>query len=171
MPFDQLIIFSTNLEPRDLVDEAFLRRIPYKIEVVDPTEDEFRQLFRIVCPRLGFEYDEAAVEHLIQTRTTSRSGGPYPQLPAARPAAASPQSLLLPRPAAEAHAGSVRLRRRELLLRAVSRTPDSSGRSRRQALGAIDQMQALDCGLRLTIQARMADTSWPWTSVKRNLRP
>ena len=33
VPFDQLIIFSTNLEPRDLVDEAFLRRIPYKIEV------------------------------------------------------------------------------------------------------------------------------------------
>ena len=37
VPFDQLIVFSTNLEPRDLVDEAFLRRIPYKIEVVDPT--------------------------------------------------------------------------------------------------------------------------------------
>ena len=37
VPFDQLIIFSTNLEPKDLVDEAFLRRIPYKIEVPDPT--------------------------------------------------------------------------------------------------------------------------------------
>ena len=36
VPFDQLIIFSTNLEPRDLVDDAFLRRIPYKIEVTDP---------------------------------------------------------------------------------------------------------------------------------------
>ena len=44
VPFDQLIIFSTNLQPRDLVDEAFLRRIPYKIDVADPTEDEFRQL-------------------------------------------------------------------------------------------------------------------------------
>jgi DNA-binding PadR family transcriptional regulator len=65
VPFDQLVIFSTNLEPKDLVDEAFLRRIPYKIEVVDPTEEAFRQLFRIVCPRLGFEYDEAAVDHLI----------------------------------------------------------------------------------------------------------
>ena len=39
VPFDQLIVFSTNLEPRDLVDEAFLRRIPYKIEVVDPSEE------------------------------------------------------------------------------------------------------------------------------------
>lgn len=66
VPFDQLIIFSTNLEPKDLVDEAFLRRIPYKIEVIDPSEEAFRELFRLVCPRVGFEYDEAAVEYLIQ---------------------------------------------------------------------------------------------------------
>ena len=45
VPFDQFVIFSTNLEPRELVDEAFLRRIPYKIEVIDPTEDEFHRLF------------------------------------------------------------------------------------------------------------------------------
>ncbi len=54
VPFDQLIIFSTNLEPRDLVDEAFLRRIPYKIEAIDPSEDEFRQLFRILAPKMGW---------------------------------------------------------------------------------------------------------------------
>ena len=58
VPFDQLIIFSTNLEPRDLVDEAFLRRIPYKIEVVDPTEEEFRELFRLMCKSLNIAYDE-----------------------------------------------------------------------------------------------------------------
>ena len=46
VPFDQLIIFSTNLQPRDLVDDAFLRRIPYKIEVLDPSEEEFRSLLR-----------------------------------------------------------------------------------------------------------------------------
>ena len=38
VPFDQLILFSTNLEPKQLVDEAFLRRIPYKINATDPTE-------------------------------------------------------------------------------------------------------------------------------------
>lgn len=65
VPFDQLIIFSTNLEPKELVDEAFLRRIPYKIEVIDPSEEEFRTLFKIMCPKMGFEYDEAAVDHLI----------------------------------------------------------------------------------------------------------
>ncbi|XP_037774559.1 uncharacterized protein LOC119571225 [Penaeus monodon] len=40
VPFDQLVVFSTNLEPKDLVDDAFLRRIPYKIEVENPSEEE-----------------------------------------------------------------------------------------------------------------------------------
>ncbi|CAL1125583.1 unnamed protein product [Cladocopium goreaui] len=48
VPFDQLIVFSTNLEPKDLVDDAFLRRIPYKIDVCDPSEEEYRELFRII---------------------------------------------------------------------------------------------------------------------------
>jgi hypothetical protein len=67
VPFDQLIIFSTNLEPRDLVDDAFLRRIPYKIEVVDPSEDEFRELFRLMCKSFNIAYDDAAIDHLINT--------------------------------------------------------------------------------------------------------
>jgi hypothetical protein len=67
VPFDQLIIFSTNLEPRELCDDAFLRRIPYKIEVDDPSEEEFRQLFRLMCPKLGFEYEESAIDYLIET--------------------------------------------------------------------------------------------------------
>jgi predicted ATPase with chaperone activity len=71
VPFDQLIIFSTNLEPRDLVDDAFLRRIPYKIEVVDPTEEEFRNLFKMMCPKLGFEYQEGPINHLIDTHYLS----------------------------------------------------------------------------------------------------
>lgn len=66
VPFDQLIIFSTNLEPRDLVDGAFLRRIPYKIQVPDPTEEEFREILRRLSPRMGFQYDDSAVDHLIQ---------------------------------------------------------------------------------------------------------
>lgn len=66
VPFDQLIIFSTNLEPRDLVDGAFLRRIPYKIQVPDPTEEQFREMLRRIAPRLGFQYEEASVDHLIE---------------------------------------------------------------------------------------------------------
>lgn len=67
MPFDQLIIFSTNLEPKDLVDEAFLRRIPYKINVIDPTEDEFRKLFEIMSPIVGVDIDKDSLDYLIET--------------------------------------------------------------------------------------------------------
>ena len=66
VPFDQLLIFSTNLQPRDLVDEAFLRRIPYKINVIDPSEQEFRTLFDLVAPRVGVPNNPAAVEYLIE---------------------------------------------------------------------------------------------------------
>jgi predicted ATPase with chaperone activity len=65
VPFDQLIVFSTNLEPRDLVDDAFLRRIPYKIDVCDPTEEEFRDLFRQLAPKMGIEYRENVIDYLI----------------------------------------------------------------------------------------------------------
>src|SRR5438128_9342172 len=74
VPFDQLIIFSTNLEPRDLVDDAFLRRIPYKIKVPDPDEKEFHRLFELSAPAFGCAYDPAAVEHLLERhyRPTNR---------------------------------------------------------------------------------------------------
>ncbi len=65
VPFDQLIIFSTNLEPRTLVDEAFLRRIPYKIEIPDPSEDEFRELFKLVAANFGCPYQSAPIDRLI----------------------------------------------------------------------------------------------------------
>jgi len=66
VPFDQLIVFATNLEPKDLVDEAFLRRIPYKIEVEDPTESEFRELFIRMCRHAEMPYDEDAISYLIE---------------------------------------------------------------------------------------------------------
>ncbi len=66
VPFDQLIIFSTNLEPRDLVDDAFLRRIPYKLNVIDPTEEEFRALMKFTASNLNIAHNEAAVNNLIE---------------------------------------------------------------------------------------------------------
>ena len=67
VPFDQLILFSTNLEPKQLVDEAFLRRIPYKINVTDPTEAMYRQMIEIFAPKLGFDtIDQDSVEHLLE---------------------------------------------------------------------------------------------------------
>ena len=66
VPFKVLIVFSTNLPPRDLVDEAFLRRIRHKIEVTSPSYDEFREIFRRVAKRQGIAYDEQAVVYLLQ---------------------------------------------------------------------------------------------------------
>ena len=66
MPFQQVIVFSTNLEPRDLVDEAFLRRIPYKVPVLDATESQFRTLFDMYGQELGVAVRNGAIDHLIQ---------------------------------------------------------------------------------------------------------
>jgi predicted ATPase with chaperone activity len=66
VPFDELIIFSTNLDPKSLVDDAFLRRIPYKIHVKDPTEAHFKRIFEMLCEKYGIAYDEAKVDYLIR---------------------------------------------------------------------------------------------------------
>ena len=67
VPFDQLILFSTNLEPKQLVDEAFLRRIPYKINATDPTEAMFKEMIRIFAPKLGFPgVVEESVEYMLE---------------------------------------------------------------------------------------------------------
>ncbi|MBN1965541.1 MAG: ATP-binding protein, partial [Anaerolineae bacterium] len=66
VPFYVLIVFSTNLEPRDLVDEAFLRRIRHKIEVGDPSYEEFREIFRRVCESKRIPYDDKGLAYLLQ---------------------------------------------------------------------------------------------------------
>jgi len=66
VPFDVLIIFSTNLAPRDLVDEAFLRRIRHKIEIKDPSWDEYREIFRRMCEDRDVSYDDRGLAYLIQ---------------------------------------------------------------------------------------------------------
>ncbi len=65
IPFDVLIVFSTNLAPRDLVDDAFLRRIRHKIEVPNPTWDEFRTIFERVVRARGMRYDEEQFKYLV----------------------------------------------------------------------------------------------------------
>ncbi len=77
VPFDQLIIFSTNLEPRQLVDEAFLRRIPYKIEATNPSEDGFRKMIAGLAGKMGFkEVDGDAIDYLIAEHYR-RPGRPF----------------------------------------------------------------------------------------------
>jgi MoxR-like ATPase len=67
VPFDQLVVFSTNLEPKDLVDDAFLRRIPYKIEVPNPSPENFIKLFAIMCKVLKVEFKPQVIQHLLES--------------------------------------------------------------------------------------------------------
>lgn len=66
VPFEVLVVFSTNLPPRDLVDEAFLRRIRHKIEIVDPTYEEFKDIFKRVCEAKKVPFDEKGLAYLLQ---------------------------------------------------------------------------------------------------------
>jgi DNA polymerase III delta prime subunit len=65
IPFDNLVIFSTNIEPQELVDEAFLRRIHYKFKVDYPTEEQFENIFRQVCQLNGMAFDKAVFSYLM----------------------------------------------------------------------------------------------------------
>ena len=66
VPFDVLIVFATNLAPKDLVDEAFLRRIRHKIEIGNPSFEEFREIFRRICADRDVPYDEQGLRYLLQ---------------------------------------------------------------------------------------------------------
>jgi len=65
VPFDVFVIFATNLTPEDLMDPAFLRRIPYKVRVSRPSPEEYREVFRKLCARFGLTYDDAAVSFVM----------------------------------------------------------------------------------------------------------
>ena len=85
VPFDCFTAFSTNLNPADLVDDAFLRRVRYKLEVQAPDEDQFHQIWELMCAKRAVPYDPNAVQWLIDTHYT----------PVRRPfAACQPRDLL-----------------------------------------------------------------------------
>lgn len=64
VPFNVLIVFATNLKPESLADEAFLRRIPYKILAKNPTMDEYCRIFELNCRRKNLAFDPVMVEYL-----------------------------------------------------------------------------------------------------------
>jgi hypothetical protein len=66
VPFDVLLIFATNLNPTSLADEAFLRRIPYKVPVGDPTLPQFTSIFEMNCQRRNLPFSEAMVAYLYR---------------------------------------------------------------------------------------------------------
>ncbi|MFN3188887.1 MAG: AAA family ATPase [Aureliella sp.] len=66
VPFEQIVLFSTNLQPSDLVDEAFMRRVPFKIEIRDPSPPEFMHLFKLACDAMGFPWRPEVIKQLIE---------------------------------------------------------------------------------------------------------
>lgn len=84
VPFEQLTIFSTNLRPEELVDAAFLRRIRHKLEILPPTERQFREIFRQACEQRNMHYDDWIVSRLLSTQYD----------PESPPKASDPRDLL-----------------------------------------------------------------------------
>jgi predicted ATPase with chaperone activity len=76
VPFDCLLIFATNLNPSDLVDEAFLRRIQYKINVDGPDRPTYAEIFRRVCEAREIPYDPAAVDYIFEEYYSRRHIAP-----------------------------------------------------------------------------------------------
>jgi len=72
IPFEELVIFSTNLEPEDLMDPAFLRRLPYKIEVSSPSLENFRKIIQKECARNGFDMPEEAFQYIVHKITEDK---------------------------------------------------------------------------------------------------
>lgn len=69
LPFDVLLMFSTNLQPSDLMDAAFLRRIQYKIKLFEPTRDEYHQIFVAVSKAFGLTFDENVFDFIVDMLT------------------------------------------------------------------------------------------------------
>jgi hypothetical protein len=69
------LIFSTNLDPNQLADEAFLRRIKFKIEIRDPDEVQYRKIWELVCKTKRVEFDANGIDYLIEKwyRPTGRA--------------------------------------------------------------------------------------------------
>ncbi len=72
MPFETLIVFATNLNPLDLLDESFLRRIRYKVYAESPTREDFINIFARCCDERGLVFNRTVVENLIVTELEPR---------------------------------------------------------------------------------------------------
>lgn len=72
IPFEEMLIFSTNLEPEDLMDPAFLRRLPYKLEVGAPTLERYRRVFDIVCRQQELVLTDDVFDVIVQKVTKEK---------------------------------------------------------------------------------------------------
>ena len=73
VPFACLVMLSTNLRPQNLMDEAFLRRVRFKVHVPDPTAEEYKEIWRRNCMENGLRCDEQILESLLRTHYIAKS--------------------------------------------------------------------------------------------------
>ena len=73
LPFDELVIFSTNMSPADLMDAAFLRRIPYKIKIGAPSVADYKEIFRRVANASGMEVSDELIEMIVTEISVNNS--------------------------------------------------------------------------------------------------
>lgn len=74
VPTDEIVLFSTNLDPMKIVDDAFLRRLPYKINVRNPNVVEYTEIWKSVCEKLGLKYDQANIDHILTFYKRDKKG-------------------------------------------------------------------------------------------------
>jgi hypothetical protein len=72
IPFEELVIFSTNLEPEELMDPAFLRRLPYKIEVGAPSVEIYMAIFDKECERQGLTLSDEEFDLIVDKITIEK---------------------------------------------------------------------------------------------------
>jgi energy-coupling factor transporter ATP-binding protein EcfA2 len=65
IPFDMLVVFATNIDPKDLVDDAFLRRIRYKIKIDRPSVEEYEEIFKLVCQSNKIAFNHETFDYLL----------------------------------------------------------------------------------------------------------
>ena len=65
VPFDMLVLFATNLDPKDLLDEAFLRRIRYKVAIERPSREDYLKIFKMVCRGFDVPFDQSVFDYLM----------------------------------------------------------------------------------------------------------
>ncbi|MEJ2028432.1 MAG: ATPase [Maritimibacter sp.] len=68
VPFDTLVIFSTNFHPNEIFDKAALRRIFFKIKIDGPNQEDFLKIFALVARKKGIPLDEASLVHLLKKK-------------------------------------------------------------------------------------------------------
>ncbi len=74
VPTDEIVLFSTNLDPMKIVDDAFLRRLPYKINVRNPRVDEYSEIWKSMSSKLGLVFDQANIDYVLTLYKRDKRG-------------------------------------------------------------------------------------------------